>query len=79
MWADQSGWLGEARGSPWTGDVTVRGQAEIVVASVGKLAKVGSPEMVVLKADGGGMVCTREGSIAEAGRSVFGWEKIEML
>ena len=78
MWADQSGWLGEARGFLWTGDVAVRGEAETVVASVSELAEVGSAVMGVLKADGGGMVCTREESIAEAGSSVFGWEKVEM-
>ena len=78
MWADQPGWLGEARGFLWTGDVAVRGEAETVVASVGELAEVGSAVMVVLKADGGGMMRTREGSIAEGGSSVFGWEKVKM-
>ena len=34
--------------------------------------------MVALKANGGGVVCAREGSTAEAGRSEFGWEKVEV-
>ena len=56
----------------------MRGQTETVVASVGELAEVGSALMVALKADGGGMMRTREGSITEGGRFVFGWEKVKV-
>ena len=49
------------------------GQAELVVASAGELAQVGSPVMVVLKTDSGSVMRTSEGSIVEAGSSLFGW------
>ena len=34
--------------------------------------------VIVLKANGGSVVCTREGSIAEVGSSEFGWETVEV-
>ena len=34
--------------------------------------------VVVLKANSGSVVRTREGSIAEVGSSEFGWEKVEV-
>ena len=59
--------------------MAVSGQAELVVASVGKLTEVVPPVVVVLQTDCGGVMRTCEGPFGEAGRSVFGWEKIEML
>ena len=50
-----------------------------MVASIGKLAKVGSPVVVVLYADSGSKVCAGEKTIAEDGGSEFGWEPVEVL
>ncbi len=59
--------------------MAVSRQAELVVASVGKLMEVVPPVMVVLQTDCGGVMRTCEGSFGEARGPVLGWEKIEIL
>ena len=50
------------------------GETEVVITSVSKLAKVGVPVVVVLKANSGSVVCAGEGSIAKIGSFEFGWK-----
>ena len=49
-----------------------------MIAGAGKLPEVLPPTMVVLQADCGSVMRTCEGPFGEAGRSVFGWEKVEI-